>query len=270
MTFLLAPAVSRWLACPGSAALEETESQTHNGMGEPISVPDQIRTSLEALGAKVSVATLVYVDIGQITGERGANACIKALLIGEFGDHSVLHVFGHDETETKLLTLAALLKYGLLHNFTETGSGTVDELYIFGAQVTEAAQLALSLRADVAALSHLTSGSHCTGCLAAYRCPALAKNVHEEVFGELQALDEPNLTPVPVSVRAPDNIKDYIAGLLPRLPLILSWVASVRSVAEDLSLLPPHQKAARVIKRRKKRKTNKPKKSAATTGSTAE
>jgi hypothetical protein len=265
VTFLAAEALSRWLACAGSAALEETETPAPEIIAPELAILAERKTALEAQGAAVQVARGVRVDIAVITGERGASALIQALLIAEWEDHSRLEIYGHDPVETQLLTFAALIKYGLLHNFTETGVADVEALYGFGAQVTEAAAPALSLRGDVTALSHLTPGPHCTGCRAAYRCPALAQEVHEQVFGEIQALDEPNLTPLPPRVRLgpTEQLPALIGSALARIPLIESWCASVRAQAELLELLPRTPRIAKSSPRRKKRKARAKRRSAA-------
>jgi Protein of unknown function (DUF2800) len=256
VTFLPADSIERWLHCGGSAALEETEAPPTESIAPDLPLLRERYAALEARGAKVQTARGVRVDIGVITGERAASALIQGLLIAEWDDHSRIEVYGHSEAETPLLTLAALIKYSLLHEFTETGVASVDELYAAGQKITEAGALALSLRGEVTALSHLTPGPHCKACRAAYRCPALATEVHEEVFGEIQALDEPNLTPVPPRVRLGpgEELPALIAAALERIPLIESWITSVRAQAELLELLPRSSRALQPRRPRKKRR----------------
>jgi hypothetical protein len=256
VTFLSAAAVSRWLVCGGSAALEETEAAPAERILEALPIVAERKAALEAQGAAVQAALGVRVDIGIITGERGATAIIQGLLIAEWEDHSRVEVHGHELVEAQLLTLAALIKYSLLHNFTETSVGSVEELYAVGQRMTEAAALALSLRGDVSALSHLTEGPQCSACSAAYRCPQLSKGVFEDVFGEIQAPDDVHLQPVLPRVRVgpPEDLPALIAAALERIPMIEDWCASVRDHAVLLGLIPRAATVPRVKRQRKKRR----------------
>ena len=74
MTFLSAAAVSRWLVCGGSAALEETEAAPAERILEALPIVAERKAALEAQGAAVQAALGVRVDIGIITGERGGLA----------------------------------------------------------------------------------------------------------------------------------------------------------------------------------------------------
>jgi Protein of unknown function (DUF2800) len=254
MTFLPAQAITRWMACAGSAALEESEGVADTVIDTNLADLPARKTALEATGADVSVAQGVWVPIGLITGEGNATAATQAIVVAEYEEHSRIEVLGHAPEETKLLTLAALVKYALLHHFTDTSVGSVEELYVFGAEVTEAAALALSLRANVAALSHLTPGDHCPACRAAYRCPALEAAVHKQVFGELQGLDEPTLEAVAPRARLKpgEEVKDGVAAALARVPLIEAWIRAVRVQGQMLGLVrkPSRTKA---VKRRRQR-----------------
>ena len=253
MTYLAASTVARWLHCQGSAALAETEEGDDAGptpdTAELKAAIDARKTALEGAGAKVATPRLVPLDLSVITGERNASAFARAIIIAEWDDHARIEVLGHgDGEEAKLLTFAALMKYALLQNFTETDHWPIEHLYAFGAEVTEAAAVALSVRGDVAALSHLTPGAYCAGCRAAYRCPALKKVSHEAVFGEIQAPDEPKLTPIPVRVRLEpgEELRVGLKRALEVIPLVEAWIASVREQAgipSRVALSQPNKKA---------------------------
>jgi hypothetical protein len=248
-----------WGVCAGKPALEELETAPAPPKREPAVVSETI-TALQSRGAKVEVARLIPLDVGVITAERGAVVVVDAILIGEFDSHSVLHVeHPGGDSERKILALAALLKYQLLHNFTETNVGTPDELYVFGAGVTQAAAVSLSVRGDVSALSHLQTGPYCKTCRAAYHCPALEAQVHKEVFGELQSSDDPELTPMTLRSRLgdPEGLPALIAATVSKLPMIEDWCASVR--AQDALLRGEAPKPQPVRKKRKYRKAKKPK-----------
>jgi len=252
VTYLTLESLPRWLHCAGGRALEETEDGTDApaNIGDPIEFVTTRKTALEAQGAKVSIARGVRLDIGVITGEEAAQALADTVLIAEWDDHSRIEVYGHPLEPTRLLELAALIKYGLLHNFSEVGTDSLEELYGFGQKITEAAAVALSVRGDVAALSHLTAGDWCKGCLSAYRCPELNKVVHERVFGELQAPDEPCVTPVPVRARLEpgETVKEGLAVAVSKIPMIEGWIVSVRAQA---GLSKPNKRAPK--KQRRKR-----------------
>lgn len=235
MSYLTLESIDRWLHCAGGRALEETEAGEERppNIGDPIKFATERKAALEAEGAKVALARAVAMDIGVITGEERAQAFADTVLIAEWEDHSRIEIYGHELWATRLLELAALIKYGLLHNFTEVGTGTVEELYGWGQEITEAAAAALSVRGDVTALSHLTPGDWCRGCRSGYRCPELEKGVHERVFGELQALDEPKLEALPVRrMLAPgETVKEGLQAALKRIPMIEGWISAVRAQA---------------------------------------
>lgn len=246
MNYLPAATVHRWLNCQGSAALEELEPAIEPEVPDSAALLKQIeerKTALEAQGAAVEVTRLVPLDIGVITGEAKAVELARAVLIAEWADHSKLEVLGHWQLETTLLTLAGVIKYELLHNFTGT-----DALYAFGQQVTESGAIALSVRGDVAALSHLKVGGWCVNCRAAYRCPKLKDTVHEEVFGPLQAPDEPVLTPIGLAARLADG--ETLESVRARLPVIEAWCDAVRGAKRA----PPATRIARKPRRKRKRR----------------
>jgi hypothetical protein len=259
VNYLEAADFDAWALCAGKPALEELEVAPSAPKRSPVDI-ETAKTALEARGAKVEIARLIPLDVGVITAERGALALADAVLVGEFDSHSVLHVeHPGGDSERKILALAALLKYQLLHNFTETNVGTPDELYVFGAGVTQAAAVSLSVRGDVSALSHLQTGPYCKTCRAAYHCPALEAQVHKEVFGELQSSDDPELTPMTLRSRLgdPEGLPALIAATISKLPMIEDWCASVR--AQDALLRGEAPKPQPVRKKRKYRKAKKPK-----------
>ena len=114
---------------------------------------------------------------------------------------------------------------------------TIEDLYAFGAKVTEAAALSLSLRGDVAALSHLVPGdTQCRFCRAKYRCPALRKFVHEEAFGGFQAEEDPHAVPVPVTSKAlmlsPAEKSALLSRAMKKVKLIEEWCLDVRAAVD--------------------------------------
>jgi Protein of unknown function (DUF2800) len=261
VNYLEAADFDAWVLCAGKPALEELEHIPPSEKRYTNEVIEGAVTALQATGAKVEVLRRIPLDIGVITAERGALEVCDAVLIGEFDSHSVLHVeHPGGESEHKILALAALLKYQLLHNFTETNVGTPDELYVFGAQVTAAAAISLSVRGDATALSHLAPGPYCKTCRAAYHCPALEKEVHSQVFGDLQAPDDPELSPASLRSRLadPEGLPALIAATVAKLPMIEDWCASVRAQDALIRGEPP-PKAQPVRKKRKYRKRKKPK-----------
>ena len=262
MNYLEPADFDAWGLCNGKPALEELEAAPARPRRAAVDI-ESAKTALEATGAKVEVARLIPLDVGVITAERGALSVCDAILIGEFDSHSVLHVeHAGSDSERRILALAAVLKYQLLHNFTETNVGTPDELYVLGAKVTEAAAVALSVRGDVSALSHLTTGPYCKSCRAAYHCPALEKQVHAHVFGELQAPDDPELTPMTLRSRLgdPEGLPALLAATVSKLPMIEDWCASVRAQHALVSGEPTKPQPIR--KKRKFRKRKKPKNAA--------
>ena len=155
-----------WVLCPGKCALEEGEED------------DAMRVETPPRGGS-------WLDISTVTGEQGALAFVDALKASEVGETAEIDIqAGQGESFLKIVALAALVRYSMLLKVTQVRlSGaptsrdalevTLPELYVFGAQVTEAAALSLRLRGESAALDHLVAGDvQCRGCLARYRCPA--------------------------------------------------------------------------------------------------
>jgi hypothetical protein len=243
MTYLKWQDYPAWSQCAGRPALEEAEGELPDTV--PTLTKDE-RAALEARRAALEGATAVEIlplqslAVGAITGERGALAW-GSVILAEYKDHAALEVYPPD----RMLGLAALVKYSILHQITSTNVGTPEELFSFGGAVTEAAQLSLNLRASITALEHLKPGEYCQGCRAAYRCPALAKSMHAVIFSPIEALEDPEALPsaVPATIAAEDAWGQYI---VPKLPLIEAWVAQVKRAA-GLNLPP-------VVKRRKKRR----------------
>jgi len=229
-----------WSACAGRPALQESEGGVEDEI--PRLTPD-IKADLNERKAAIDGAVSVEIlplqslDVGAITGERGATAWANVLLV-EYADHAALEVYPAD----KILALAALVKYSTLHLITNTNVGTPEELLVFGQQVTEAASLSLNLRQSVTALEHLVPGDYCRSCLSAYRCPKLTADIHEEVFGPLQPLEDPDAVPV-------EPEYDHLHMVRAKLPLIEAWLLQVK---QRLGLL--DRKPAQRARRRKKAK----------------
>lgn len=275
--YLAPELVAEWLICPGRPALEELEAGAVAGVPAPLS--EALTTFLEARrtqlatdhpAASIDLERLTHVDIGLITGERFCGSLVPALLIVHFEDHALLEVYADPEASPEylqLLALASLIKHSLLEHVTDTNHGSAEFLYAFGAKVTEAAALSLSLRGDVAALSHLTVSEHCHTCRAAHRCPALAESVHVEVFGELQEPSDPDLQALHPASRLGegDDLDLAIRHAYERLPLIEFWCDSIRAQYRLIAGQNVPRGTTAPTKRRKpkKRKKSRPSVSAA-------
>jgi hypothetical protein len=224
----------------------------------------QARVETHKLAGAMRVQLLVEqkLDISMITTEKNAKGTADAVILADYATYSVLDVwdlkFGvgvevevENNGQLQIYGLAALLKYELLHTFNEVNlvihqprvretpsewRRTPDELYAFGSKVTEAAVLALTLRGDTAALSHLNPGdAQCKFCKVKYRCPALAKKVSDEVFGEFQDLTQEDATPLSAADRLdkPENLPVLLSRFMKHIPLIESWCLAVRGQVES-------------------------------------
>lgn len=101
---------------------------------------------------------------------------------------------------------------------------TVDELMVFGEFIKQRAEIALS---DNAPFNPTEKG--CMWCAAKPTCSALAQKTFEVVTADFEITAEPVLLPV-------DNLTpEQIAQILPNLPLIESWIKSVKEHAYDLA-----------------------------------
>lgn len=224
MTYLQWQDYAAWHACAGRPALEESEGERPDAVPTLSAVE---RLALEARRAAyegaqaVELHPLSSLPVGSVTGERGAVGW-GSLLLAHYEDHTALEVHPAD----KILALAALVKSSIVSPITQTNVGTPEELYLFGSEVTEAAQLSLNLRASITALEHLVPGDYCRTCRAAYRCPALTAEVHETVFGPLQAPDDPDAVPVTLGAT-----REALAPVIAKLPLIEAWVAALNAAA---------------------------------------
>jgi Protein of unknown function (DUF2800) len=230
-----------WMACAGRPALEESEGEL---APEVTRLSQAARAALDARRSALEGATTVEIlplqslEVGAITGERGALAW-GSLVLAEYQDHSALEVYPPDP----ILGLAALIKYSILHQITATNVGAPEELYAFGAQVTEAAQLSLNLRASITALEHLVPGDYCRSCRAMYRCPALTEEVHRDVFGPVQSPHDPDAVAL-----QPNLVELDLAYLRNKLPLIEAWLNEVKARTGG------GEKPAPTVRRRRKSK----------------
>jgi hypothetical protein len=175
---LTAAGLAFWRGCAGYPWLiEETPPPPY--VPREIAAVSARLASLEAQNARVLVIPSPRLDIGLITGERGATEIVDAVLIVEYADHQQLELFHAEATEDslKLLGLAAMLKYELLHDFSAVvlngESVSPQDLYVHGQAVTEAAHKALQARDEPH--RHLTTGPYCSACAARDQCPAYAR-----------------------------------------------------------------------------------------------
>jgi uncharacterized protein DUF2800 len=238
----------------------------------PVDLADGIRIYVAAVKSRVkayeaagaaSVVLLVEqkLDISVITAEKDAKGTADAVIIAQFADHSVLDVwdlkFGmgvrvdvQRNGQLQIYGLAALIQHSLLHNFTEVNlvihqpriieapsewQTTPDDLYIFGKRVTEAAALSLSLRGEAAAVSNLKAGEkQCRFCKVKHRCPELAKAVNAEVFGDFQALNDPEPTALlpDDTLTEPAEFAATLGQMMARIPLIEAWCTAIRAKVE--------------------------------------
>lgn len=213
-------------------------------------------------GAKVTLLVEQKLDISVITGEKGAKGTGDVVIIAEFEDHSVLDswdlkfgmgvkVYAKDNGQLQIYALAAYVQHSLLHNFTEINivvhqprvsekpdewQVSVEDLHVFGARVTEAAALALSLRGEAAAVSNLKAGEkQCRFCKVKHRCPELRRSVNESVFGDFQSLEDPEpivLEPDDV-IASPEDFAEVLGRMMGRVPLIESWCLAIRARVES-------------------------------------
>jgi hypothetical protein len=218
----------------------------------------------KAAGAKAVHALYeVRLDISPITTETKARGTADCVLIAEWDDHSVLEVrdakFGigvvvevDGNGQLQVYALAALLQHQLLHRFTEVNlvihqprvhpaprewRTTVEDLHAFGAQATKHASLALSILegGPITAAKYLVPGEkQCRFCKAKHKCPALAQTVHDAVFGEFQAIDDPAAVPLTVADQAqtPEQKTALLSTFMARIPLIETWVKQIRATVE--------------------------------------
>ena len=101
---------------------------------------------------------------------------------------------------------------------------TVDELLEFGDEVKKRADATLD---ENAPFNPTEKG--CMWCAAKPTCSALAQKTFEVVTADFEITAEPTLLPV-------DNLTpEQIAQILPNLPLIESWIKSVKEHAYDLA-----------------------------------
>ena len=209
--------------------------------------------------ANVQVLVEQRLNIELITGERGALGIATCLLLAEYADYADLDVISPHFTAladtgrgADIEALAAMLKFALLHTMRavyvctfdpltagrlEISERVPDELYSFGMLVTQAAQLSLSLRGDVTALSHLIPGVvQCERCRVKYRCPELAKQVAREAYGDAQAALKRQAVPVlpSDSLERPEDLAERMAVALTNVPLIEHWCRAVREQAEAM------------------------------------
>jgi hypothetical protein len=231
VTYLKWQDYDAWHACAGRPALEESEGELPEAVPTLTAVErkelESRRTAYEGAHA-VEILPLSSLPVGSVTGERAAVGW-ASLILAHYEDHTALEVHPPD----KILGLAALVKSSIVSPITQTNVGTPEELYLFGSEVTEAAQLSMNLRASITALEHLVPGEYCRTCRAAYRCPALTTEVHETVFGPLQAPDDPDAVPVALGTS-----REALAPMIAKLPLIEAWVAALK-VAAGLRTVSP-------------------------------
>ena len=247
----------------GETAPEGMPEQLVPGVRLYVTAIRQRIAAFRQAGARVTLLVEQHLDISVITGEKGARGTGDAVIIAEFPEYSVLDVwdlkFGIgvlvspvENGQEMIYALAAIALHGLTQEFREVNlvihqprvsekpqewRVTLEQLYLFGAKVTEAAALALSLRGNVTALSHLNPGEkQCRFCRAKYRCPALTKMVHDEVFTEFQKIADPNAVPVPLEDRAlvlePDKKAELLSRGMKRVKLIEEWCLATRAAVE--------------------------------------
>lgn len=156
-------------------------------------------------------------------------------------------VSAEDNTQLQLYALGALEDFGLVADFTnavlmisqpskrsEPSSWEVStaDLAAFGVEASAVAQVAASLlhtkaSADEIPPEHLTPGEEqCKYCKAKATCPALRRQISEDVFGEFDALDTAD-TPAPIDPATPEAL----ATTYTKLDLIEEWVKAMRERA---------------------------------------
>jgi hypothetical protein len=229
-----------------------------------VSVRDRV-ADFELAGAK-SVILLAEqrLPIAEITGEKNAEGTSDVVIIAEFDDHSIVEVddlkYGkgvvvraEHNGQLQMYALSVVLKHSALHVFKEVllrihqpridqkpseWKLSVDDLLKFGFFAKQQATIALRVLEDgiTTALSHLSPGeTQCKFCRAKAKCPAAAKEVHDTVFGEFQAIDDPAAEPVtPTTTTGP--LAEYEARLplfMGRVGMIESWCKAIRAKVEE-------------------------------------
>lgn len=215
--------------------------------------------------------------IDAITGERNAFGTADAVIIAQFAASSLIEVddlkFGQgvevdvqDNGQLQIYALAAVLKYRLLHNFTSCVMRIhqprirqepleweipIEQLYDFGNTVAASARIALELleAGPVAAIARDAANGYtylkpgekqCKFCRARWKCPAIAKEVNDTVFGDFDVITAPGAALVektpPVLTSTFIGSADEYAAMLPvwmsRVPLIEEWCLSIRGQVE--------------------------------------
>lgn len=260
----------RWMRCAGSVVLEaqapfkprkfalEVTDETAEYVQEYV---ESIRTY--ALGNLLLIEQSL--DISHVLGD-GQGGTGDAVIIADRGAELQIHdlkfgrgveVFAEDNEQMLLYAAGARRQYEMLGDFERfravihqprVKSGpdewtcTAEELDAFEAVAAEAAALCNELLGpqpeELDPLSLTPGEKQCRFCKAKAVCPALTRQVSNDVFDDFDVIANPDETAEPRSV---SNDARRLGTLMDRLALIEDWCRAVRAKgeAETLAGNPP-------------------------------
>jgi Protein of unknown function (DUF2800) len=225
--------------------------------------------SCRRAGGEVRTFLNRRVPVGLITGEAGAEGTLDYALVVCFPDgRCVLEVtdwkFGvgvpvpaEDNGQLQMYALAFMLEHSAFWTFTQVElaihqprlrsaparwSTTAEQLYVFGAQATEKAAVALGLRGSAEALEHLVPGvKQCRFCRAKAQCPALARFATTTALGEIKNLNGADSVQMLEQGKSlaltPQELAQHYAENLPKVELILTWCKAIKEGAYRLAVV---------------------------------
>lgn len=248
---------------PDTAWFDDEEMQGH--VYKYVDAVLRAAQTYRGAGAKVTILVEQPLPLDDVTGERGQKGTGDVVLIVEFPDRALVHVFDlkygqgvevdDDTPQLKVYAVAAVRKYGLMLNFTHalttvaqprlrsefnTVEHEIKDLEAFGEWVMGSATTALELVGNpAAALDYLVPGDkQCRWCKAARNlsCPAYNEFNHQTVFGEIQAIDAPDVQPIGEDTFDGSPL-DFHQRLLPlfmtRVPMVEAWCSYVKAKTEQ-------------------------------------
>lgn len=257
---------AQWLITGMAPPVLLPDTEMHAALRLYVEFVHKRRDMHKEMGAAVETLIEQKLPLEDVTGERNATGTADTVLIARYADHAELEVIdlkygrgvevSDDTLQLPIYGLGALAKYSLMDDFTlihttvaqprmrsefNTTTYEIAQLNEIGAKVFTRAQEALGILIDgvATATGHLTvTEKGCRFCKAQYKCPAKGKQIHDTVYGELQAIEDPEIMAI-----AEDNFTgppaDF-AKLLPlfmmRVPEIEAWCKYVRAKVEQLLL----------------------------------
>jgi hypothetical protein len=255
-----------WLVSKRSALELEGNDEMYEAVKAYVEFVFECKQRYLFEGAQVELLVEQQLPLEDVTGERGAVGTADCVLLVRWPTkgtwvHIIDFKYGRgvevDDATLQLPVygLAALSKYGLLDDITkvlttivqprlhsefDTIEHTIEELLSIGATVRKSADIALQIvrEAPAAAVDHLqVTEKGCRFCRAQHKCPALAKHVHETVYGETSDIESEEAQ-APLDESTFVGSREDFARLLPvfmrRVPMIEAWCKAVRAKVEAL------------------------------------